>query len=81
MLKKRDQILAKIHSVWDKIHGKIPIQNYCVDFAVQPDCSQCWIVEVNAFLPPLAGSGLFQMHVAADRDIIYNGPFTFRFWF
>jgi hypothetical protein len=68
-----------VESLWDRIPtDTLPMTDYCIDFAVNPDLSQVWIVEINAFLPPLAGSGLFGMHVSADRDLITNGPFTFR---
>lgn len=75
---KKDEILAVIQEMWDKVMPKIQSENYCVDFAVKPDLSKTWIVEVNNFLPPLAGTGLFVFQRAKDRDTLLKGPFEFR---
>ncbi|PRP84149.1 hypothetical protein PROFUN_04140 [Planoprotostelium fungivorum] len=79
-VEKKADILRLIEKVWDRVDEKSRVQDYSVDFAVSPECGegQCWVIEINAFLPPLAGSGLFSMHDAKDRDIIKNGPFEFR---
>ncbi len=71
-------ILALVEGVWDRVQPKIRSDNYSIDFAVAPDLSACWIVEINNFLPPLAGSGLFKYRHAADRTVIERGPFEFR---
>ncbi|CAF0830003.1 unnamed protein product [Didymodactylos carnosus] len=80
-LANKDRILELISSVWTQVESKIiKISDYSIDFAVAPTCmdGQCWVIEVNAFLPPLAGSGLFSMQSPVDRNIIKNGPFEFR---
>eukprot|EP00121_Abeoforma_whisleri_P003056 Awhi_evm1s2746 len=74
----KEKILELIQTVWDKVIPRIKSKNYCVDFAVKPDLTRCWIVEVNDFLPPLAGSGVFNYHNDIDRMILMNGPFEFR---
>ena len=38
----------------------------------------CWIVEINAFLPPLAGCGLYRYEDPTDRKLLLEGPFSFR---
>jgi hypothetical protein len=38
----------------------------------------CWIVEINAFLPPLAGCGLYRYEDLTDRKLLLEGPFSFR---
>lgn len=78
MLAKKEQILEVIFRVWDKAETRIRSENYSLDFAVSPDLSSCWIVELNNFLPPLAGSGLFDYYSPIDRHILESGPFEFR---
>jgi hypothetical protein len=76
---QKDKILRLIEGVWDSVQGRIQSKNYCLDFAVSRSLSHCWIVEVNNFLPPLAGAGLFDYHdVDGDRVTLFHGPFEFR---
>ena len=78
MLNKKEQILALLLEVWDKADGHIRSENYSLDFAVSPDLSACWIVELNNFLPPLAGCGVFNFYDEEDRKVLLEGPFEFR---
>lgn len=78
MVEKKDIILSLIESTMDRAQPKIASCTYSVDFAVSLSLNKCWLVEVNEFVPPLAGSGLFSMRCADDRDILQNGPFEFR---
>lgn len=78
IVKNSDKISALILSLWDLAAVNIRSQDYSLDFAVAPDLSHCWIVELNDFLPPLAGSGLFDFHKDSDRQVIFQGPFEFR---
>ena len=78
MIDKQGPILRLITALWDRAQPRIASQNYSLDFAVAPDLSGCWIVELNNFLPPLAGCGLFDYHAEADRQILMHGPFEFR---
>ena len=78
MMQQKDAILKLILELWDRAQPNIRSENYSLDFAVAPDLSGCWIVELNNFLPPLAGSGLFDYYLPSDRDILMRGPFEFR---
>jgi len=78
MVEKKDTIFSLIESTMDQAQPKIASNTYSVDFAVSLALNKCWLVEVNEFVPPLAGSGLFSMRCANDRDILQNGPFEFR---
>ena len=80
IVEKKDEILALIQETWAAAAERIGEKslNYSLDFAVATDLSQCWIVEVNNFLPPLAGCGLFIYGDASDRAVMERGPFEFR---
>lgn len=82
MVRERDAILASIQRVWTAASQRLPahLRDYSIDFAVSPhDVSLCWVVEVNATLPPLAGSGLFDVHDARDAALLRGeGEFEFR---
>lgn len=71
-------ILARIEQVWDQAEAGLRSQNYSIDFAVSPSTGECWVVEVNNFLPPLSGSGLFSMDDPYDVELLRSGPFEFR---
>lgn len=72
MAEGKDTIRALITECWDAVKESIyqHSENYSIDFAVTPDLSSVLIVEVNDFLPPLAGSGLFDWHNEEDRKIV-----------
>ena len=78
IVQRKDEILSSIQAVWDKLLPKVKSDKYCVDFAVATDLSKTWVVEVNAAVPPLAGTGLFVFQNAVDRQTLMNGPFEFR---
>jgi hypothetical protein len=79
IVENKKKIQEKIFSLWDQVQPKIKSENYCLDFAVSVDLKNCWIVEVNNFLPPLAGCGLFKYSdIEGDRKILFEGPFEFR---
>eukprot|EP00298_Acanthocystis_sp_HF-20_P007283 c16913_g1_i1.p1 GENE.c16913_g1_i1~~c16913_g1_i1.p1 ORF type:complete len:327 (-),score=102.24 c16913_g1_i1:33-926(-) len=78
IVESKEKILEIITNLWDRVQPKVKSNNYCIDFAVSPNLKDCWIIEVNNFLPPLSGSGLFDFHKEEDKNIIFNGPFTFR---
>jgi hypothetical protein len=46
----------RIQNVWDAAEPHISFPDYCIDFAVTPDLTRCYIVEINAALPPLSGT-------------------------
>lgn len=78
---RREELLALLTATWDAAAAQVErhVSSYSIDFAVAPDLSRCWVVEVNAFLPPLAGSGLFRYAVPADRAVLAGeAPFEFR---
>jgi hypothetical protein len=78
IIDQKEAILGLMYDIWDKVESRIRSANYSLDFAVAPDLSGCWIVELNNFLPPLAGCGLFDFYDINDRNTIINGPFEFR---
>eukprot|EP00455_Lapot_gusevi_P055999 TRINITY_DN9200_c0_g1_i1.p1 TRINITY_DN9200_c0_g1~~TRINITY_DN9200_c0_g1_i1.p1 ORF type:complete len:437 (+),score=94.55 TRINITY_DN9200_c0_g1_i1:114-1424(+) len=78
LIENKDAVWRLIEDLWNRVQPRIASENYSIDFAVSSDLTQCWIVELNNFLPPLAGSGLFNMQDQADQSIIFNGPFEFR---
>mmetsp|Transcript_1151 Transcript_1151/g.1869 ORF Transcript_1151/g.1869 Transcript_1151/m.1869 type:complete len:257 (+) Transcript_1151:229-999(+) len=70
------QIMQLWERVRDRIHRKS--QNYCIDFALAASLEKIFIIEVNNFVAPVAGSGLFDYHKEADRKLLEEGPFSFR---
>jgi hypothetical protein len=83
MVEEYDRLLEIITRLWDRVEPCIRSDNYSVDFAVSPALNgDCWIVEINNFLPPLAGSGLFNYNDSADRQLLLHPqgvrPFEFR---
>ncbi len=78
LIEREQSILSTMLTLWDTVSPKIRSENYSLDFALSKDLTKCWIIELNNFLPPLAGSGLFKYHEDIDKDIIANGPFEFR---
>lgn len=77
---QKSAIEAMIVETWREVCDRIHLHttSYCIDFAVTPDLQKVFIVEVNNFLPPLAGSGLFSFSDDLDRKLLDEGPFTFR---
>jgi hypothetical protein len=73
LLKNKDQIFQMIVTLWKKIALLYPGKDYCLDFALNSDLTQVYLIEINAFLPPLAGSGLFNFYSPEDRNIILYG--------
>lgn len=78
IVQNKDLILSTITPVWDAVMALYEGDDYCLDFALSPDFTRAYLIEINNFLPPLAGSGMFNVGLASDRDIILNGPFEFR---
>lgn len=79
LVEKKEKILNIITTLWDVVEPKVRSDNYSIDFAVSPLLNgDVWVVEINNFLPPLAGSGLFHYHDESDRTVLAKGPFEFR---
>jgi hypothetical protein len=78
LIAKEADVLEQILQLWDSLIPKIRSTNYSLDFAVSRDFQHIWIIELNNFLPPLAGSGLFQFHDENDKKVLFEGPFEFR---
>lgn len=78
LIKQEADVLQRMLTLWDEVTPKIRSQNYSLDFAFSKDLQNCWIIELNNFLPPLAGSGLFKYYEERDKEIILQGPFEFR---
>uniref|UniRef100_A0A7S4DHE3 Cell division cycle protein 123 n=2 Tax=Lotharella globosa TaxID=91324 RepID=A0A7S4DHE3_9EUKA len=76
----KEAIQAQILSLWEKVRHSIDkkTKNYCIDFAVTPSLEKTFIIEVNNFLAPIAGSGLFKYNKMEDRKLLEEGPFSFR---
>lgn len=76
ILKAKEQIEEVILNQWRKVKDKVhrKSKNYCIDFAVTPSLEKVFIIELNNFLAPVAGSGLFEYHNAKDRKV------HFLFW-
>lgn len=74
----KKEIFHLIENVINKVQPKIHSQTYSIDFAVSPQLDACWVVEVNNFVPPLAGAGLFDTSSARDCTLLRTGPFEFR---
>eukprot|EP01087_Luapelamoeba_hula_P023840 TRINITY_DN8860_c0_g1_i3.p1 TRINITY_DN8860_c0_g1~~TRINITY_DN8860_c0_g1_i3.p1 ORF type:complete len:471 (+),score=65.27 TRINITY_DN8860_c0_g1_i3:52-1464(+) len=74
---KKKEIEVRLLEFWASIKDRILLEDYTVDFAISPDLSKIWIVEINN-PPPVAGVALFDWDSAADRKIIKEGPFEFR---
>jgi len=79
IIKGKSSILSRIQGVWDEAHASLELEDYSVDFCLSPDLKMCWIVEVNAFLPPLAGCGLFDYNLKSDRELMIQGKGEFEF--
>lgn len=79
IVERKDDVLAVVNRLWDQAQPCIRAEDYSIDFAVASDLSQAWIVEINAFLPPLAGCGVFDYSSPADRSVLEGvSPFEFR---
>lgn len=72
-MKIQDLILSK----WEEVKSDIPRASYTIDFVLDSQLKDVWVVEVN-HLPPVAGTAMFDWDVKADRAIIENGPFELR---
>eukprot|EP00128_Syssomonas_multiformis_P014365 Colp12_sorted_trinity150504_noHs@33831 len=70
IIKNKDLVHKVITETWDQVQPRIRSDNYSVDFALSPDLKTCFIVEINNFLPPLAGCGLFVYQDDSDRAIL-----------
>lgn len=77
MAKNKDKVQELILAKWNEVKGDIPRSSYTIDFVLEPSLQQVWVVEVN-HLPPVAGTGMFDWDVKADREIIEHGPFELR---
>jgi hypothetical protein len=73
LLVNKEKIFRMIVDLWKKIALLYPGKDYCLDFAFNSDLTQLYLIEINAFLPPLAGSGLFNFYSPEDRNIILYG--------
>jgi hypothetical protein len=80
MLYNKSRIEGMILATWTDVKDDIHkhVDDYCIDFAITPDLQKIFIIEVNAFIPPIAGSGLFDYHEEADHQLLMHGPFSFR---
>ena len=56
---------------------RIRSTEYSIDFALSPDLLTVFVIEINNFLPPLAGCGLFDYYSMTDRQIIAGALFPF----
>lgn len=74
----KDTLLGLMIALWDKAQAKIQSQNFSIDFAISNELSECWLVEINNFLPPLAGCGLFNFYDEHDRAVL-EGKVGFEF--
>lgn len=81
LIPRKRAALARITSVWDEADKRISgkCRDYSIDFALSPDLKRCWVVEINAFLPPLAGAGLFDMQDPLDAAKVTGKSDTFEF--
>ena len=78
LLENKAKIEKLILSVWNEAEPLVSSKNYSIDFAVSPKLNSCKIVEINNFLPPLAGAGLFNYSNEEDRKLVHEGPYSFR---
>lgn len=78
MIEHKEAILSVILGLWERATPLVDSSDFSIDFAVTWSERHVYIVEINAFLPPLAGSGLFSMGNKDDVETIANGPFQFR---
>mmetsp|Transcript_15996 Transcript_15996/g.28704 ORF Transcript_15996/g.28704 Transcript_15996/m.28704 type:complete len:481 (+) Transcript_15996:192-1634(+) len=79
IVKSKDKIWKKIDEVWSEAESKLEMKDYSIDFCLSPDLESCSIVEINAFLPPLAGCGLFDYNDEGDRKLMLEGNREFEF--
>merc|ERR1719499_199521 len=80
LVQEKNKIRTNLVEFW-KQHCKSQIrsENYCVDFCINPkNLDQICLIEVNNFLPPLAGTGQFLWHRKEDREEVMNPPLSFR---
>merc|ERR1712039_143202 len=72
IVSKKTKIEAMILEIWEKVRDSIHrhTSSYCIDFAVTPDIKRIFIIEINNFLPPIAGSGLFCFRNDVDRELL-----------
>lgn len=77
MAANKEQVQHLILEKWNEVKSDIPRSSYTIDFVLDPSLQRSWVVEIN-HLPPVAGTGMFDWEVKADRDIIEHGPFELR---
>lgn len=65
----RDTVERMIVECWESVKDRIHVPGYTIDFFVAPDLSFVKIIEIN-WLPPIAGTGLFNWHDEEDKRII-----------
>jgi len=74
---QKQKIAEHLRLYFDSIKHLIPIKNYTIDFALFPDFSKIWVIEIN-HPPPIAGLCLFNWDNPEDRKIVTEGPFQLR---
>lgn len=77
LAKNKDKVAQRILDFFEKTKNLISIQEYVVDYALDPKSDKIWIIEVNN-PPPVAGQALFDWDNEKDRKTIMEGPFEFR---
>jgi hypothetical protein len=70
---KKDTIQNEILALFEKIKDKIRLQSYVIDLVIVDD--KVLIIELNPFHSNTSACLFSWKH---DREIILNGPFTFR---
>lgn len=79
LLQNKEEIQTKIVAFFEQsVKTQLSaLGNYVVDFALLPDLSKIWIVEIND-PPPVTGTGMFDPTEEADMKAIASEPLTFR---
>jgi len=77
MAQNKEKIKNRILKFFEETKHLVPIDDYVIDYALDPHSQKIWIVEINN-PPPVAGQALFNWEDEKDNEIIRKGPFEFR---
>jgi hypothetical protein len=73
----KEGVQNRIVSFFESTKHLIPLDDYVIDYALDPFSEKIWIVEINN-PPPVAGQALFDWDKEEDNRILRQGPFQFR---
>ena len=68
-------IKEKIIEMWERVHEKVGVESYVMDFIFYPNNQSVKVIEISPFLR-CTGAACFNW--VNDKDVMENGPLEFR---